>query len=102
MSVTKRCGRRELRGVSSGTVGLREAAYLVERAPCVAIGNDTIKTDFVKVGRLQLQHLVDASTVDGVSRFTDLLVVTLATEASSNKLLAVLIKKIECGLVSTC
>jgi hypothetical protein len=74
----------------------------VERAPCMAVGDDTVKTDLVKVGCLQLQHLVDASTVDGVSSLADLLVVAFATEASSDQLLAVLVKKIECGLVSTC
>jgi hypothetical protein len=68
----------------------------------VAVGDDTVKTNLVKVGCLQLQHLVDASTVDGVSSLADFLVVALTTEARSNQLLAVLVKKIECGLVSTC
>lgn len=68
----------------------------------MAVRNNTVKTDFVKVGCLQLQHLVDASTIDGVSGLTNLLIVTLATKASSNQLLTVLVKKIECGLVSTC
>jgi hypothetical protein len=68
----------------------------------VAVSDDTVKTDLVKVGCLQLQHLVDASTVDGVSGLADLLVVAFATEASSDQLLAVFIKKIERRLVSTC
>ena len=68
----------------------------------MAVGDDTVKTDLVKIGCLQLQHLVNASTVDGVSSLANLLVVAFATEASSDKLLAVLVKEIECGLVSTC
>lgn len=68
----------------------------------MAVGDDTVQTDLVKVGGLQLQHLVDASTVNGVCGLANLLVVAFATEASSDQPLAVLVKKIECGLVSTC
>lgn len=68
----------------------------------MAVGNDTVKTNLVEVGSLKLQHLVDTSTVDGVSGLTDLLVVTLATKAGSNQPLAVLVKKVECGPVATC
>lgn len=68
----------------------------------MTVSDDTVKADFVKVGCLQLQHLVDASTVDGVGSLTNLLVVALTTKAGSDQLLAVLVKKIECGFVSTC
>jgi hypothetical protein len=68
----------------------------------VAVGDNTVKTNLVEVGGLKLQHLVNTSTVDGVSSLADLLVVALTTKARSNQLLAVLVKKIECGLVSTC
>ena len=67
----------------------------------MTVGDDTVKTDLVKVRCLELQHLVDTSTVDGVGSLADLLVVALTTKAGSNQLLAVLVKKIECGLVST-
>lgn len=68
----------------------------------MTVGNNTVKTDLVEIGRLELQHLVNASTIDGVSGLADLLVITFAAEASSNQLLAVLVEQIECGLVSTC
>ena len=49
-------------------------------APCVAIGNDTVQADLVKIGCLELQHLVNTSTVDGVSGLADLLVISLTTK----------------------
>ena len=74
----------------------------MERTPCVAVGDDTVKTDLVKVRCLELQHLMNTSTVDGVSSLANLLVIALTAEAGSDQLLAVLVKKIECGPVSTC
>ena len=74
----------------------------MERAPCVTVGNDTIKTNLVEVGCLELQHLVDTCTVNGISSLANFLVITLTAEAGSDQLLAVLVKKIERGLVSTC
>ena len=68
----------------------------------MAVGNDTVKTNLVEVGGLELQHLVNTSTVDGVSGLADLLVISLTTKAGSDQLLAVLVKKVECGLVGTC
>ena len=68
----------------------------------MAVRDDTVKTDLVKVGGLELQHLVDTSTVDGVSCLTNLLVISLTTKAGSDQLLAVLVEKVECGLVCTC
>ena len=68
----------------------------------MAVGNDTVKTNLVEVRGLELQHLVNTSTVDGVSGLADLLVISLTTKAGSDQLLAVLVKKVECGLVGTC
>ena len=68
----------------------------------MAVGDNTVKTDLVKVRCLELQHLMDTSTVDGVGSLADLLVVAFTTKAGSNQLLAVLVKKIECGPVATC
>lgn len=39
----------------------------------VAVGNDSVKTDFVQVGGLELQHLVDTGPVDRVGGIGDLL-----------------------------
>ena len=74
----------------------------MERAPGVAIGNDTVEADLVKVGSLKLQHLVDTSAVYLIRGLEDLLVITFTAEAGSDQLLAVLVKKVECGLVCTC
>lgn len=68
----------------------------------MAVSDDTVKADLVEVRCLELQHLVNTSSVDSVSGLADLLVVALTAEAGSDQLLTVLIKKIECGLVSTC
>lgn len=45
---------------------------------------------------------MDTSAVDLVGSFEDLLVVTLTAEASSDKLLAVLVQQVKRGLVRTC
>jgi hypothetical protein len=73
----------------------------VERTPGVAVGDDTVKTDLVKVGCLELQHLVDASPVYLIRSLANLLIVALTTKAGSNQLLAVLVQQVECWLVST-
>lgn len=56
----------------------------MERTPGVAVGNDTVETDLVEVGRLELQHLVDTSTVDLIRCLENLLVVALTTEPRSD------------------
>ncbi|CAI6341799.1 unnamed protein product [Periconia digitata] len=67
--------------------------HFVERAPCVTIGDDTVQTNLVKVRSLQLQHLVDASTVDLICSLTDFLGSIIGTtKACLNQLLAVLVK----------
>jgi hypothetical protein len=73
----------------------------VERTPGVAVGDDTVKTDLVKVGCLKLQHLVDTSPVYLICSLANLLIVALTTKAGSNQLLAVLVQQVECWLVST-
>ena len=50
----------------------------------MAVGNNTVETDLVEVGRLELQHLVDTSTVDLIRCLEDLLVITLTTESRSD------------------
>jgi hypothetical protein len=65
----------------------------------VAIGDDTVQPNFMEVGCLKLQHLVNTSTVDGVSGLANFLVIALTTKAGSDQLLAVLVKKIERGPV---
>lgn len=69
----------------------------------MAISNDSVKADLVKVGSLELQHLVNTSPVDTVCGLSDLLGSSIrATEASADELLAVLVKQVECIEVSTC
>lgn len=69
----------------------------------MAVSDDTVKTDFVKVGCLKLQHFVDAVTVDLVTCISDFLrSAVLATETGSNDLLGVLLEKLESFKVSTC
>lgn len=66
----------------------------------MAVGNDSVKTDFVQVGGLELQHLEDTSTVDRVCSLLDLLGSTVSTtEAGTDQLLAVLVEQVESGQV---
>jgi len=62
----------------------------------VTVGNDSVKTNFVKVGGLKLQHLVDTAAVDLVGSVANLLGSTLtATESGFNELLTVLVEQVE-------
>jgi len=62
----------------------------------VAVGNDSVKTNFVEVGGLKLQHLVDTSAVDLVGSIANLLGSTITTtEASGDKLLTILVQQVE-------
>ena len=75
---------------------LLRVVYLVERAPGVAVSDDTVETDLVEVRSLQLQHLVDAGAVDLVRSLADLLGgIVAATELHLDELLAVLVEKVE-------
>lgn len=68
----------------------------------MTVGNDSVKTNLVKVGCLKLQHLVDTSPVDLVGRILDLLLGTVGVaESGADELLGVLVEKVECGQVST-
>ena len=62
----------------------------------MAVGNDSVKTNFVEVGGLKLQHLVDTSAVDLVGSIANLLGSTITTtEASGDELLTVLVQQVE-------
>jgi hypothetical protein len=75
---------------------------LVKRRPGMAVGNDTVKHDLVKVRCLKLEHLVDTSTANLVSNLLDLRrSIVRSTEAGVNELLAVLLEKIVSVLVGT-
>ena len=68
----------------------------------VAVCNNTVETDLMKVRGLELKHLVDTSPVDLVGSILDLLLSTIGVaESGVNELLGVLVKKIACGQVST-
>ena len=68
----------------------------------VTVSDDSVKSDLVQIRSLELQHLVDASTVDGICGLTHLLWCTIhPTKASLDQLLAILVKQIECRKVST-
>lgn len=68
----------------------------------VTVGNDSVKTNLVEVGGLELQHLVDTAAVDLVSSLANLLGGTLtATETGLNELLTVLVEQVKGGEVGT-
>jgi len=79
-------------------------------APCwshkgysrVAVSNDSVKTNLVQVGGLELKHLVNTSPVDGVGGLGDLLGSTIGTaKAGADELLTVLVEQVEGVKVST-
>ena len=68
----------------------------------MAVCDNAVETDLVKVRGLELEHLVDTSPVNPVGSILDLLLSTIGvTESGVNELLGVLVEKIECGQVST-
>lgn len=68
----------------------------------VTVSNNSVQTNLVQVGRLQLQHFVNTIPVDLVRSVPDFLrAVVHAAEASTNQLLAVLVQQVEGGQVST-
>ena len=68
----------------------------------VAVGDDSVESDLVQVGGLELEHLVDASPVDRICSFGDLLGCTVgAAETSLDQLLAVLVEQVEGGQMGT-
>lgn len=75
---------------------------LVQWAPCVTIGNDTVQADLVKVGSLKLQHLVDARAVDLVRSLADIIAcIVTTTKLRLDQLLTELIEEVKCSEVST-
>lgn len=80
----------------------REGSKLKGRRDRVAVGNNTVETDLVKVRGLELKHLVDTGPVDPVGSILDLLLSTVGVaESGVDELLGVLVEKVECGQVST-
>jgi hypothetical protein len=67
----------------------------------VAVGNDTVKTDLVEVGCLELQHLEDTGAVYLIRCLSYLRVDIVTAEARCDQLLAVLVEKLECWPVAT-
>jgi hypothetical protein len=68
----------------------------------VTVGNDTVKTNLVEVGCLELQHLEDTGAVYLIRCLSHLRVGIVTTEARCDQLLAVLVKKLKCWPVATC
>lgn len=68
----------------------------------MAISDDTIKADFVQVGCLELEHLVDARFVDQISGSSHLVRRMISTtEAGDDKFRAVLLQEIKGGQMRT-
>lgn len=69
----------------------------------MTICDDSVETNLVEVRGLKLEHLVDTSTVDGISCVCHLLGRTIGTaEASRDELLSILVKQVESIEVGTC
>lgn len=68
----------------------------------MAVSDDTVKTNLVQIGCLELQHLVNTSAVDLVGSLEHFFVVALTTKTSCDELLAVLVQQIKCRLVCAC
>lgn len=66
------------------------------------VGNDTVKHNLMQVRCLQLEHLIDTRTTDLIRRAPDLLGrPIIATKRRANQILAVSVKQVQGGLVST-
>lgn len=62
----------------------------------MTVGNDTIQHDLVKIGRLQLEHLVDTSPTDPVRSLLQLRTgIVGPAEAGTDEVLAVLVEQIK-------
>lgn len=61
----------------------------------MAVGNDTIQHDLMQVGRLKLQHLIDARPTDHICRTSDLLrhAVLGPTKCAVDQVLAVAVQQ---------
>jgi hypothetical protein len=74
----------------------------MKRAPGVTIGDDTVQTDLVEVGCLELEHLEDTGAVYLIRCFTDLGVDVITTKSRCDQLLAVLVQQLERWPVTAC
>ena len=70
---------------------------LMERGPSVSIGNDSVKTNLMKIWGLESQHLMDSLAVDLVCGINQLLRRAICTaKGLLDELLAVLVEQVEC------
>jgi hypothetical protein len=67
----------------------------VKRAPSVTVSDDTVKTNLVEVGGLELQHLKDTGAVYLIRCLSYLWVHIITTEARGDQFLAVLVEELE-------
>lgn len=64
----------------------------------VSICNDTIETDFMQIGSLQLQHLVDPRAIDHIGSLSYLDGSTIrSSKTRRDELFAVLVEEVEGG-----
>lgn len=68
----------------------------------MAVGNDTVQTNLVEVGCLELQHLEDTSAVYFIRSLSNLWVNTVTAEARCDELLAVLVEQLKRRPVTAC
>lgn len=74
----------------------------MEGAPCVAVGDNTVQTNLVEVGSLELQHLKDTGAIYLIRCLPYFGIDVITTEAGCDQLLAVLVKKLERWAVTAC
>ena len=66
----------------------------------MTVCNNSVQSNLMQVGCLQLQHLVNTFHIDFIGGVTDLLRCAICTaETSLNELLAILVQQIESGQV---
>ena len=62
----------------------------------MTIGDNSVQPDFMQIGSLQLQHLIDAFSIDFICSFADLLRSAICTtKASIDEPLAVFVQQIK-------
>ena len=68
----------------------------------MAIGNHPVQTNFVEIGRLKFEHLMNALPVNLISGGTDFVSRAISsTKPGLDQLLAVFVEQVECVQVST-
>jgi hypothetical protein len=73
----------------------------VKRAPSVTVSNDTVQTNLVEVGSLELQHLKDTGAVYFIRCLPYLRVDIVTAETRGDQLLTVLVEKLESWPMAT-